>query len=344
MGTRGSMDYRSAGVDIERGDRAKAGLKDLLGSTSDALTLSKFGAFGGLYAVPPEVPGPVLVSSADGVGTKLKVAFAAGEHRTVGHDLVNHCVNDILVQGAKPLFFLDYLATGVLDECVVHDVVAGVAEGCRENACALLGGETAQMPGFYAAGEYDLAGFIVGIVSRDRILDGSRVRVGDALVGLPSTGLHTNGYSLARQIVFEAAGLGVTDRFPGLEETVASVLLRVHRSYLGTLWPELEEGTVSALAHITGGGIPGNLPRSLPEGLGAEIDRGSWEVPPLFRGLQDLGSVDEDEMFRVFNMGVGMIVVLPGAEVPSFVRRLATRGEPAWELGRVVDRPGIHFE
>ena len=344
MGTRGSMDYRSAGVDIERGDRAKAGLKDLLGSTSDALTLSKLGAFGGLYAVPPEVPDPVLVSSADGVGTKLKVAFAAGEHRTVGHDLVNHCVNDILVQGAKPLFFLDYLATGVLDECVVHDVVAGVAEGCKENACALLGGETAQMPGFYAEGEYDLAGFIVGIVSRERILDGSRVRVGDGLVALPSSGLHTNGYSLARQIVFEAAGLGVTDRFPGLEGTVASTLLSVHRSYLSALWPELEEGTVSALAHITGGGIPGNLPRSLPEGLGAEIDRSSWEVPPLFRALQDLGSVDEDEMLRVFNMGVGMIVVLPGAESTSFVRRLAARGEPAWELGRVVDRSGIHFE
>jgi phosphoribosylformylglycinamidine cyclo-ligase len=338
------MDYRSAGVDLERGDRAKAGLKDLLGSTSDALTLSKLGTFGGLYAVPPEVTDPVLVSSADGVGTKLKVAFAAGEHGTVGRDLVNHCVNDILVQGAKPLFFLDYLATGILDECVVHEVVAGVARGCKENGCALLGGETAQMPGFYAAGEYDLAGFIVGIVSRDRILDGSRVRAGDALVGLSSSGLHTNGYSLARQILFEAAGLGVTDRFPGLEETVATALLRVHRSYLGVLWPELEAGTVSAIAHITGGGIPGNLPRSLPEGLGAEIDRSSWEVPPLFRALRELGSVDEDEMFRVFNMGVGMVVVLPSAGAGPFVRRLATRGEEAWELGQIVDRPGVHFE
>jgi len=344
MGARGSMDYRAAGVDLERGDRAKAGLKDLLGSTSDALTLSKFGTFGGLYAVPPDVTEPVLVSSADGVGTKLKVAFAAGEHGTVGHDLVNHCVNDILVQGAKPLFFLDYLATGVLEECVVHDVVAGVARGCKENACALLGGETAQMPGFYAAGEYDLAGFIVGIVSRARILDGSRVRPGDALVGLPSSGLHTNGYSLARQIVFEAAGLEVTDRLPGHDETVATALLRVHRSYLDVLWPELEEGTVSALSHITGGGIPGNLPRSLPEGLGAEIDRGSWQVPPLFRALQELGAVDEDEMLRVFNMGVGMVVVLTAAEAGPFVRRLGARGEAAWELGRVVERPGVRFQ
>jgi phosphoribosylformylglycinamidine cyclo-ligase len=337
------MDYRAAGVDIDRGDRAKEGLRDLLGSTSDALTLSKFGSFGGLYAVPPDVAEPVLVSSADGVGTKLKVAFAAGEHDTVGHDLVNHCVNDILVQGAKPLFFLDYLATGVLDEHVVHDVVAGVALGCKENACALLGGETAQMPGFYSAGEYDLAGFIVGVVAKARILDGSRVRAGDVLVGLPSSGLHTNGYSLARQIVFEAAGLAVTDPFPGLEESVAKALLRVHRSYLGVLWPELERGTVSALAHITGGGIPGNLPRSLPEGLGAVIERSSWAVPQLFRTLQELGSVDEDEMLRVFNMGVGMVVVLPSAEVAPFIRRLSARGEAAWELGRVVERPGIHF-
>jgi phosphoribosylformylglycinamidine cyclo-ligase len=337
------MDYRAAGVDLERGDRAKAGLKDLLGSTSDALTLSKFGAFGGLYAVPSDVPEPVLVSSADGVGTKLKVAFAAGEHGTVGHDLVNHCVNDILVQGAKPLFFLDYLATGVLDECVVHDVVAGVARGCRENACALLGGETAQMPGFYAPGEYDLAGFIVGIVARDRILDGSRVRAGDVLVALPSSGLHTNGYSLARRIVFEGAGLGVNDLLPGLEETVATALLRVHRSYLDVLWPELEERTVSALAHITGGGIAGNLPRSLPGGLGAEIARSSWSVPPLFRAIQELGSVDEDEMLRVFNMGIGMIVVLSPGEAGPFIRRLGARGEAAWELGRVVERSGVRF-
>ncbi len=337
------MDYRSAGVDLDLGDRAKAGLKELLGSTSDARTLSELGSFGGLYAVPSEVTEPVLVSSADGVGTKLKVAFAAGEHRTVGHDLVNHCVNDILVQGAKPLFFLDYLATGVLDAAVVHDVVAGVATGCRENGCALLGGETAQMPGFYADGEYDLAGFIVGIVSRGRILDGSRVRSGDVVVGLPSSGLHTNGYSLARQIVFEAAGLGPGDRFPGLDETVASALLRVHRSYLAVLWPELEKGSVCSLAHITGGGIPGNLPRSLPSGLGADIDLGSWETPALFRGLQQMGAVAEDEMFRVFNMGVGMIVVLSKEEAGPFVGRLRARGEAAWELGEVTARPGVRF-
>jgi phosphoribosylformylglycinamidine cyclo-ligase len=337
------LDYRSAGVDLERAERDKAGFRALLDATRDERTLSDLGLFGGLYAVPGDVPDPVLVSSADGVGTKLKIAFLTGRHDTVGHDLVNHCVNDILVQGARPLFFLDYLATGTVEEGVAHAVVTGVTEGCRENGCVLLGGETAQMPGFYGEGEYDLAGFIVGIVARSRILDGSRARAGDRLVGFPSAGLHTNGYTLAREILFEAAGLALSDRLPGLDETVEDALLLPHRSYLGILAPELERGTVRALAHITGGGIPGNLPRSLPTGLGARIERASWTVPPLFRALQTLGSVEEEEMLRVFNMGVGMIAVVEPAEARGFVERLRARGEGAWLLGEVVAEPGVSF-
>ncbi|MSR22538.1 MAG: phosphoribosylformylglycinamidine cyclo-ligase [Gemmatimonadetes bacterium] len=337
------IDYRSAGVDLDRGEREKAGFRGLLESTRDERTLSKLGLFGGLYAVPTGVLDPVLVSSTDGVGTKLKVAFLAGIHDTVGRDIVNHCVNDILVQGARPLFFLDYLAIGVLAEGVVHSVVRGVAEGCRENGCVLLGGETAQMPEFYPAGEYDLAGFVVGIVPRDRILDGSAVRAGDVLLGLPSSGLHTNGYTLARKIVFDASGLGVDDPFPGLGATVGSALLRVHRSYLHVLLGELERGSIRAMAHITGGGLPGNLPRSLPTGLGAEIRASSWTVPPLFRALQELGSVRDDEMFRVFNMGVGMVVVVPCAEADLVLARLRGSGEDAWVLGSVVEESGVHF-
>jgi phosphoribosylformylglycinamidine cyclo-ligase len=341
--TQPPLDYRSAGVDLDRGDRAKEGLRELLGSTKDANTLSDLGLFGGLYAVPSGVPEPVLVSSADGVGTKLKVAFASGEHGTVGQDLVNHCVNDILVQGARPLFFLDYLATGALEECVLQAVVTGVAKACRENGCVLLGGETAQMPDFYTEGEYDLAGFVVGIVSRGRILDGRDVKPGYALIGLPSSGLHTNGYSLARRIVFEVAGLGPDDTYPGLDESVAAALLRVHRSYLGVLSPELAAGSLAALAHITGGGLSGNLPRSLPRGLGAAIRLSSWEVPQLFKTLQDLGSVEDAEMFRVFNMGVGMVAVVPGAETDAVVGRLQEAGEKAWVLGEVVEEPGVRF-
>jgi phosphoribosylformylglycinamidine cyclo-ligase len=347
------MDYRTAGVDLEKADRAKEGIRSLVAATRDRFTLSELGSFGGLYAVPDDVPEPVLVSSADGVGTKLKVAFQTRVHDTVGRCLVNHCVNDILVQGARPLFFLDYLATGEMEEGVVEEVVRGVAEACRENRCALLGGETAQMPDFYGPGEYDLAGFIVGVVSRDRILDGSRVRDGDLLLGLPSSGLHTNGYTLARKIVFDRAGLGVDDPMPGLDgggagagsrpETTGQALLRVHRTYLPVLDEELERDTIRALAHITGGGIPGNLPRSLPAGLGAEVHRDSWEVPPLFRSLAELGNVDEDEMFRVFNMGVGMIVVVAPDQADAVLDRLRGRREGAWKLGRVIPGAGVSF-
>jgi phosphoribosylformylglycinamidine cyclo-ligase len=285
------LSYRAAGVDLEAAERTKERLADLVASTRDANTLSELGLFGGLYAVPAGIEAPVLVSSADGVGTKLKVAFLTGRHDTVGQDLVNHCVNDILVQGARPLFFLDYLATGEMDEDVVPQVVRGVALGCRANECALLGGETAQMAGFYAPGEYDLAGFIVGVVERARVLDGSLVRAGDVLLGVGSSGLHTNGYTLARRIVFDEMGLDVDDPLPGVGETVGDALLRVHKSYLKTLYPLLSGNAIHALAHITGGGVPGNLPRVLPEGLGARVEHASWTPPPLFQLLADAGRV-----------------------------------------------------
>ncbi len=337
------MDYRSAGVDLDRAHADKEGIKALLAATKDSDTLSDAGLFGGLYRVPPDVADPVLVSSADGAGTKLKVAFHSGDHGTVGQDLVNHCVNDIVVQGARPLFFLDYLATGTLEEGVVHEVVAGVAKACKANGIALIGGETAQMPGFYGTGEYDLAGFIVGIVERARILDGSDVRPGDTLIGLPSSGLHTNGYSLARRILFEGSGLSVDDPIPGLGETVKEALLDIHRSYWGVLRAEIAAGSLLALAHITGGGMPGNIPRSLPGGLGAEIRRDSWKVPRLFHTLQALGSVSDEEMFRVFNMGVGMVVTTRPAEVAGLLYRLRSSGEAAWELGVVCEGEGVRL-
>ena len=343
MSADGAIDYRSAGVDLERAEMDREGLKSLLSATKDPLTLSDLGLFGGLYAIPPDVTDPVLVSSADGVGTKLKVAFVAKEHGTVGQDLVNHCVNDILVQGARPLFFLDYLATGAIEEGVVHQVVEGVAKACQKNGCALLGGETAQMSDFYGEGEYDLAGFIVGIVARSEILDGASAQPGDALIALPSNGLHTNGYSLARRILFEVGGLGIHDEIPGVDETVASALLKIHRSYLSAIQPELQRGSLVALAHITGGGMPGNLPRSLPDGMGAKIWMESWEVPPIFRALQEIGSVEEAEMHRVFNMGVGMVAVAPRKDASAVVARLQDSGEGVWILGEVTEQADVRF-
>ncbi len=337
------LSYRDAGVDLDAADRAKARLKELVARTRDRNTLSEMGLFGGLYAVPDDARDPVLVSSADGVGTKLKVAFRAGRHDTVGQDLVNHCVDDILVQGGRPLFFLDYLATGDLEEGQVEEVVRGIATACLENGCALLGGETAEMPDFYAPGEYDLAGFIVGLVERDRILDGSAVREGDVLLGLPSSGIHTNGYTLARKIVFERMGLDVDDDFPEAGGSVADVLLRVHRSYLPAVGPLLDDDRLRALAHVTGGGLQGNLPRVLGSGLGAEVEKGSWEVPPVFQVLRDAGGVDEDEMYRVFNMGVGMVAVVAPDGADGVLSELRDAGEDAWVLGRVVAGDGVRF-
>jgi phosphoribosylformylglycinamidine cyclo-ligase len=309
--------------------------------------LSDIGSFGGLFE--PTLTGldrPVLVASADGVGTKLRVGFMTGRHDTVGRDLVNHCVNDILVQGASPLFFLDYLATGRLSRDVSAAVIEGVAVGCRENHCALLGGETAEMPGFYGAGEYDLAGFIVGLVDRSRLIDGQKIELGDLLVGLPSAGLHTNGYSLARRIVFDIAGLSVNSELDGVEPgaTLGDILLRPHRSYLPNLAPLLGSscgGTVRGLAHITGGGLTENLPRVLPVGRSVRIERSSWVVPPIFRYLQRIGDVSEHDMFRTFNMGIGMVLVCAPADVDGIQARIAETGESnATIIGRVTDGDG----
>ena len=334
------LTYKDAGVDLDAAERAKRAFAPLLDATGDAHTLSGMGAFGGLYALPGGTSRPVLAASADGVGTKLKVAFRAGRHDTVGQDLVNHCVNDILVQGARPLFFLDYLATGQLQEHVAAEVVSGVATACRENGCALLGGETAEMPDFYGADEYDLAGFVVGLVERDQVLDGSTVRPGDRLVALGSSGLHTNGYTLARAIVFERMGLEAGDAFPGEDASVAEVLLRVHRSYLRAAEPLLDEGVVRAMAHVTGGGIEGNLPRVLPEGLGARIDCRTWTPQNVFRQLEEQGGVPRGEMFRVFNMGVGMILVVrPECEADV----LAALGASAWVAGEVAEGTGVEL-
>jgi phosphoribosylformylglycinamidine cyclo-ligase len=322
------MDYRSSGVDIDAGNETVRRIKGLARSTFTTGVLSEIGSFGGLFRVGAAgLQDPVLVASADGVGTKLKVAFLANRHDTVGADLVNHCVNDILVQGAAPLFFLDYLATGRLAPDVAERIVSGMARACRENGCALLGGETAEMPGFYADGEYDLAGFIVGAVEKERLVDGSTLAPGDVLIGLPSSGLHTNGYSLARRIVFERMGLRVDSHVTELGTTIGDALLAVHRSYLPAVRPLLDRQLAKGLAHITGGGITENLPRIFPEGVGATIDRSTWAVPPLFRLLQQAGGVEDDEMLRAFNMGIGLIVTCAKQHANEALDVLRAAGE-----------------
>ncbi|MDQ2931049.1 MAG: phosphoribosylformylglycinamidine cyclo-ligase [Gemmatimonadota bacterium] len=325
------LDYRSAGVDIDAADDSKNRIKSLVESTFTAGTRGAFGGFGGMFRAPGGMRAPLLVASADGVGTKIKLAIDAGVHDTIGHDLVNHCVNDILVQGATPLFFLDYVAFGELVPEVVESVVRGVAAGCRENGCALLGGETAEMPGLYTPPDYDLAGFIVGCVEEDAVLGASRVGVGDVLIGLASDGLHTNGFSLARRIVRERMKLAPHDTFPGLAGTVADVLLRVHRSYLAALRPVL--GTVHAMAHITGGGLPGNLNRALPADVDAVVNTKSWTIPAEFLALEKAGGVARDEMLRAFNMGVGMVVLADATAADSVIAHAAAAGVPAWVLG-----------
>ena len=331
--------YADAGVDITAGDRAKQRIKMLARKTFNKQVLSEIGGFGGLFALDLEkYPEPVLVSSADGVGTKLKVAFELGIHHTVGADLVNHCVNDIAVQGATPLFFLDYLATGRVDNDVVETVVRGISEACRANGCALIGGETAQMPGFYADGEYDLAGTIVGCVNKPNIITGAAIEPGDCLLGLPSNGLHTNGYSLARKLFFEVAKYGPDQYVNELKDKTGGALMRTHRSYLAVIKKLTAAGIVRGLAHITGGGITENLPRILPRGLDAVIDLAGWQVPPLFTHLQQLGSVTQDEMFRTFNMGIGMIAVIPAEEVKKAKAVLNRANERHYIIGRIVTR------
>jgi phosphoribosylformylglycinamidine cyclo-ligase len=334
---RKSVTYADAGVDISSAEKSKQRIKMLARKTFNKQVLSEIGGFGGLFALDLEkFPNPVLVSSADGVGTKLKVAFELGIHHTVGQDLVNHCVNDIAVQGATPLFFLDYLATGRLENEVVETVVQGLSEACRANGCALIGGETAQMPGFYGDGEYDLAGTIIGAVSRDKIITGEQIQVGDVLVGLPSNGLHTNGYSLARKLLFEVAKYGPDQYVNELKDKTGAALMRTHRSYLSVIKKLTQAEVVSGMAHITGGGITENLPRIIPKGMGAVVDRASWTVPPLFAHLQQLGNVEEDEMLRTFNMGIGLIVVIPAEKIKKAKAILNRANERHCLIGRIV--------
>jgi phosphoribosylformylglycinamidine cyclo-ligase len=332
------MDYKKAGVDIDAGNEVVRRIKGLAKSTATRGVVSDLGSFGGLFHLGARgLRDPVLVSSADGVGTKLRVAFMTGVHDTIGVDLVNHCVNDILVQGAEPLFFFDYLATGRLDPDVAVKIVEGLARACRDNGCALLGGETAEMPGFYADGEYDVAGFIVGAVERDRIVDGRGIAAGDVLIGLPSSGLHTNGYSLARSIVFDGLGLTVRDRVPELGTTVGEALLAPHRSYLPLVRPLLDGGAIKGMAHITGGGITDNLPRVLPDGTGAHVRLGSWDVPAIFGWLQSAGGVPQEDMLRTFNMGIGLILVVAPVNADTVLRALAAAGETgAARIGEIV--------
>ncbi|CAN5870584.1 phosphoribosylformylglycinamidine cyclo-ligase [soil metagenome] len=336
------LHYADAGVDIDRSDAVKRRIRSVVESTFTAGARGAFGGFGGMHRIPATFQRPVLVSSADGVGTKLRVAIEANRHHTVGHDLVNHCVNDILVQGAIPLFFLDYFAAGVLVPEIVEAVVTGVAAGCRENGCSLSGGETAEMPGIYTPPDYDLAGFIVGCVEEDAILGADRVEEGDVILGLASSGLHTNGYSLARHIVSERMKLGVADPFPGEDGSVADVLLRVHRSYLAALKPVLKR--VHGMAHITGGGLPGNVSRVLPDSLDAQIDGTSWKVPNLFLQLEQAGGVARAEMYRTFNMGIGMVVTTDDAGASAILASAASTHLEAFPIGRVVRGSGhVHI-
>jgi len=343
-----SSAYRDSGVDIDAQDRALARIKKLARKTFTPGVLSEVGSFGGLFR--PDLQGleePVLVASADGVGTKLAVARMAGDLSTVGRDLVNHCINDILVQGARPLFFMDYVGAGALEPKRVVKLVEGAAAACRENGCALLGGETAEMPGFYQPGDYELVGFIVGIVDRPRLLDGSRVRPKDLLIGLSSSGLHTNGYSLARRVLFERLGLGIRDRIPGskVRATVGERLLAVHRSYLRAVEPLLGNPALHAMAHITGGGLTDNLPRVLPRKSHAEIRVGSWEVPELFRLIQQHGEISDEEMLRVFNMGVGMVLIVDPEGARDLFRALRRSKVEAFPIGTVqTGGSGVVYE
>lgn len=327
--------YEKAGVSIDRGNQAVERIKSMV----NKMGVQEIGKFGGFFPLQGGLKRPILVSSADGVGTKLKVAFLMNIHNTVGRDLVNHCVNDILVYGAKPLFFLDYLASGRVEPRVVGEVVSGVLDGCLDNGMVLLGGETAEMPGFYQEGEYDIAGFIVGIVDKESVVDGRSIRKGDLLVGLPSTGLHTNGYSLARHIVFEKLGLKAGSKVSGLEGTIGEELLRGHRSYLKAVQPLLAEKLLKGMAHITGGGLLENVPRILPDSAAVAIEK-AWPVPPLFSFLVQAGSVSEAERYRVFNMGIGMVLVIDPRKLSRVEAVLEKAGEEYFLIGQVTENKG----
>jgi phosphoribosylformylglycinamidine cyclo-ligase len=331
------ISYSDAGVSIDAANVATAKIKQLARSTFNARTLSEIGSFGGMFdGAFPKLKQPVLVASADGVGTKLKVAFATNTHNTIGRDLVNHCVNDILVQGARPLFFLDYIATGVLAPDTVAAIVEGVSTGCRENGCALLGGETAEMPGFYSEGEYDVAGFIVGVVDREKVIDGGRIVPGDVVLALPSVGLHTNGYSLARKLFFDVAGYEVETHVEELNQSIGASLLQPHVSYLPALEGLLDTNLIKGLAHITGGGLTENIPRILPEGTSVQVTSDTWPVLPIFKLMQEIGHIPEAEMYRTFNMGVGMVIVAAAEDAEAIENHLKGRGEAFYEIGCVT--------
>jgi len=334
-----SISYADAGVSIDNANFTVEKIKTFAKSTFNERTLTEIGSFGGMFSAAfPEMKEPILVASADGVGTKLKIAFDTGIHNTIGQDLVNHCVNDILVQGAKPLFFLDYFATGKLSPEVITSVVEGISIACRENGCVLLGGETAEMPGFYSDGEYDLAGFIVGVVDKAKVIDGKNIEARDVVLGLPSNGLHTNGFSLARKLFFEVGGYEVDSKIEELSgETVGEILLKTHKSYLNLLNDLLDSGVIKGLAHITGGGLLENIPRILSANVSIEIEKETWETPPVFVVMQKLGNVKESEMFRAFNMGIGMIVVCSPENKERIVSHLQGLNEKCFEIGRVVE-------
>lgn len=332
------MKYKDSGVDIDKAGKATKAITGFVKATWGNNVLSEVGHFGGLFRVPPGYDDPVLVSSMDGVGTKIMVAQQAGRYHTVGQDLVNHCVNDILVQGGRPLFFLDYLAAGSLEPEMVVELVRGLGVACEQNGCALIGGETAEMPGLYQGDDFDLAGAIVGVVERSRIIDGSGIEPGDAVFSLPSSGLHTNGYSLVRRLLFEELGLGINDHVEEFGCTVADELLKIHVSYLGEFADLSDQVEIKGLAHITGGGVLENLPRILPKGCGALIRSGSWPVPPVFGYVQDKGAVPGSEMYRVFNMGMGMLVVVGESEADTVPDKLGDT--PVYKVGEIVAGDG----
>jgi len=331
------LTYKQAGVDLEAAAEAKRAIRALVESTHGPQVLAGVGHFGGLFRADfPGFEEPILVSSVDGVGTKLKIAFMVDRHDTIGEDLVNHCVNDILTLGATPLFFLDYLAMGRMDPRVVKEVVEGLTRACRQTGCALIGGETAEMPGFYAPDEYDLAGTIVGIVDRKGLFDGSQIQAGDVLIGLASNGLHTNGYSLARKVFFELAGFKPDRYIPELQCTLAEELLRIHRCYLDIIRKLMETAPLQGMAHITGGGLEANVSRILPQGLKPEVWWGKWEIPPIFQLIQRLGKVPDKDMRRTFNLGIGYVLVVRPSVVDQVMEVLQALGEKAVPVGEIV--------
>jgi phosphoribosylformylglycinamidine cyclo-ligase len=335
------LTYKNSGVDIAAGDRATERIKTLAKSTFTPGVLKGIGSFGGFFSLKTnEYKSPVLVSSVDSVGTKLKVAFMTRKHDTVGEDIVNHCVNDVLVHGAKSLFFLDYIGTGKLSPDVVEQIVKGLSRGCKRVGCALIGGETAELPEFYKKGEYDLAGCVVGVVEKAKIIDGSRIRPGDRIIGLKSNGLHTNGYSLARKVLFGRARLRVNEHVKELRTTVGKELLKVHRCYAPSIFSVLKKFRIKGMAHITGGGIRGNLKRILPESCDARIDADSWRIPPIFSLLQRLGDIDDKEMFKAFNMGIGMILVVSRKDTDGILKQLSSLKETPYLIGEITPGTG----